>query len=79
MEKMNFFKANKKLPYKKMWEGNTGIKPVDDAIKGIVKYAYSHHIIRLMVLGNYMLLCGFKPMDIYNIFMEWYIEVMMFL
>lgn len=74
MEKMNFFKANKKLPYKKMWEGNTGITPVDDAIKGIVKYAYSHHIIRLMVLGNYMLLCGFKPMDIYNIFMEWYID-----
>ena len=74
MEKMNFFKANLKLPVKHFWEGTTGIKPVDDSIKNIIKYGYSHHIIRLMVLGSFMLMCGFKPMDIYKIFMEWFID-----
>lgn len=74
MEEMNFFNATQKLPIEKFWTAKTNMKPVDDAINNIIKYSYSHHIIRLMVLGNFMLLCGFKPMDIYNIYMEWFID-----
>jgi deoxyribodipyrimidine photolyase-related protein len=69
----NYFKASKDLP-KSFWTGNTGIYPVDQAIKNILKTAYSHHIERLMVMGNFMNLCGFKPDQIYRWFMEMYID-----
>lgn len=74
MEKNNFLKAKMALPFQKFWEGTTGIEPVDNAIHEIEKYAYTHHIIRLMVLGNFMLLLGIKPKDVYTIFMEWAID-----
>lgn len=70
----NQLKATKPLPYKKFWTATTGITHVDDAIKNIIKYGYTHHIVRLMVLGNYMLLCGYKPTDVYTIFMEWFVD-----
>lgn len=72
--KMNFMKHKEKLPYKHFWEGSTGILPVDDAIKTIVKYSYVHHIQRLMVLGNFMLLLKINPNDVFKIFMEWTVD-----
>jgi deoxyribodipyrimidine photolyase-related protein len=70
----NFFKSNNKLNFKMMWEGTTNIKPIDDIINKIEKYAYAHHIERLMYLGLYMMLCMIKPLDVYKIFMEWTID-----
>ena len=35
---------------------------------------YSYHIERLMVIGNFMLLCKIKPNDVYRWFMELYID-----
>ncbi len=72
--KMNFMRATKKLPYKAFWTAATGIRPVDDAIQGFINYGYVHHIQRLMVLGNYMMLLGIRPNDVYMIFMEWAID-----
>jgi deoxyribodipyrimidine photolyase-related protein len=74
LRKMNFFNHNNKLNKEKMWLGNTGLLPVDNIIKKINNYSYSHHIERLMYLGNYMLLCMIDPNDIYEIFMEWTID-----
>lgn len=74
IKKMNFMKHKEKLSYKHFWEGNTGILPVDDAIKTIVKYGYVHHIQRLMVLGNFMLLLKINPHDVFKIFMEWTVD-----
>ena len=54
--------------------GIQGIKPVDDTIKNIMKYAYSHHIERLMILGNIMCLLRYDPNDIYKWFMELFID-----
>ena len=48
--------------------------PVDNAINGIVKFSYAHHIQRLMILGNFFLLLRIHPDDIYKIFMEWTID-----
>jgi deoxyribodipyrimidine photolyase-related protein len=77
MIKMNYLKhsneINKNL-YKKLWEGNTGIEPIDGIINKIIKYSYAHHIERLMYLGNFLLLCQIKPIDIYKMFMEWTID-----
>ena len=60
--------------YQKLWEGKTGLLPVDNAINGIVKFSYAHHIQRLMILGNFFLLLRIHPDDIYKIFMEWTID-----
>jgi deoxyribodipyrimidine photolyase-related protein len=56
------------------YNGTTGITPVDDSIKKVLKHAYNHHIERLMILGNFMLLCEFNPDEVYQWFMELYID-----
>ena len=72
--KMNFFKHTNKLNKKIMWKGETNILPIDNIINKINQYSYTHHIERLMYLGNYMLLCMINPKDVYEIFMEWTID-----
>jgi deoxyribodipyrimidine photolyase-related protein len=68
--KENFLKHNNKL--KKVWyTGDTGIKPIDNVIKKALNISYAHHIERLMVIGNFMLLMQIKPTDVY----KWFIEV----
>ncbi len=52
------------------YEASTGIPPVDVTIEKINKHGYIHHIERLMVIGNFMLLCGINPDDVYQWFME---------
>ena len=56
------------------WEGTTGLPPVDDVIKKVNKHAYAHHIERLMVVGNAMLLCSIHPDDVYKWFMSLFID-----
>lgn len=74
LRKSNYMNHNNKIPYKQFWEGTTGIDPVDDIIKRIQKYAYAHHIERLMFLGNYMFISKYHPNDVYKMFMEWTID-----
>ncbi|MBX9779206.1 MAG: cryptochrome/photolyase family protein [Chitinophagaceae bacterium] len=69
----NYWGFTRKIP-KSFWMGTTGIVPVDDAIQKLRTTAYNHHIERLMVLGNFMLLCEFDPNDVYQWFMEMYID-----
>jgi deoxyribodipyrimidine photolyase-related protein len=69
----NFWKFNRKIP-KTFYEGTTGITPVDDVIKKVLKTGYAHHIERLMILGNFMVLCEFDPNDVYKWFMELFID-----
>ncbi|WP_400078389.1 cryptochrome/photolyase family protein [Winogradskyella sp. R77965] len=69
----NFWKFSRKIP-KSFYDGSTGIKPVDDVIKKVLKTGYAHHIERLMILGNFMVLCEFDPDDVYKWFMELFID-----
>ena len=69
----NFWSFKRKIP-SSFYTGDTGIDPVDDSIKKTIKYGYSHHIERLMVLGNFMLLCEFDPDEVYKWFMELFID-----
>ncbi|MEM9896615.1 MAG: cryptochrome/photolyase family protein [Bacteroidota bacterium] len=74
-EELNTNYFNHKRKMKTCWyDGTTGIPPLDDAIKKADKYAYTHHIERLMVLGNIMLLCELDPSEVYKWFMEMYID-----
>ena len=56
------------------WTGETGIGPIDDTIKRILKTGYCHHIERLMVLGGFMFICEVDPKDIYRWFMEMFAD-----
>lgn len=69
----NFWKFTRKIPLS-FWDGTTGINPVDTVIKKVLKTGYSHHIERLMVLGNFMFLCEFDPDEVYRWFMEMFID-----
>jgi deoxyribodipyrimidine photolyase-related protein len=71
--KRNFFGYTKKLPAS-FWNGTTGILPIDTTIKKVEKTAYLHHIERLMVMGNYMLLNEYSPDEMYRWFMELFID-----
>ncbi|MDH4466815.1 MAG: cryptochrome/photolyase family protein [Bacteriovoracaceae bacterium] len=72
-ESTNFFGHKRKLT-KDWYLGTTGILPVDDAIKKAVKYGYCHHIERLMVLSNIMLLSEIDPKEVHKWFMEMFID-----
>ncbi|MBS0636756.1 MAG: cryptochrome/photolyase family protein [Verrucomicrobia bacterium] len=69
----NFWNHTRKIPAS-FYSGTTGIPPIDITIKKCLNFAYCHHIERLMVLGNFMLLCEFDPDEIYRWFMEMFID-----
>lgn len=69
----NHFQLQRKLS-RHWYEGNTGIPPLDDSIKKVLAEGYNHHIERLMVLGNLMLLCEIHPQEVYAWFMEMYVD-----
>ena len=69
----NFWQFRRKIP-ESFWNGSTGIPPIDITIQKILETGYCHHIERLMVLGNFMLLCEFDPDEVYRWFMELFID-----
>lgn len=69
----NFWGFNRKIP-KSFYDGTTGIDPIDQTIKKVLKTGYCNHIERLMILGNFMLLCEFDPDEVYRWFMELFID-----
>ena len=69
-EAMNFFNAKLKLP-KFYWNADTKMNCLRQCILETKKHAYAHHIQRLMVLGNFALLCGINPKYVN----EWFLIV----
>lgn len=69
----NFWKFDRKIPAS-FYDGTTGISPIDTTIQKVLKTGYCHHIERLMILGNFMLLCEFDPNEVYRWFMELFID-----
>ncbi len=69
----NFWGFSRNIP-PQFWDGTTGILPVDQTIKKVLKTGYCHHTERLMVVGNFMLLCEFDPDEVYRWFMELFID-----
>ncbi|MBD8607060.1 cryptochrome/photolyase family protein [Aeromicrobium sp. CFBP 8757] len=56
------------------WTAQTGLDPVDHAIEGVLARGWSHHIERLMVLGNAMSLLRTEPDDVHEWFMQMYVD-----
>ncbi|MEL6439463.1 MAG: cryptochrome/photolyase family protein [Cyanobacteria bacterium J06621_8] len=72
-ETENFFEHNRKL--KSCWyDGSTGVPPLDDAIQKAVRLGYNHHIERLMIISNIMLMCAVDPREVHRWFMEMYVD-----
>jgi deoxyribodipyrimidine photolyase-related protein len=69
-EMQNFLEAELALP-DFYWTGDTEMKCLSESIKQTLDYAYAHHIQRLMVTGNFVLLIGVDPFAVH----EWYLSV----
>jgi deoxyribodipyrimidine photolyase-related protein len=69
----NYWGFNRQIP-KSFYDGTTGIIPVDTIIKKLLHSGYNHHIERLMILGNFFLLCEFDPNAVHQWFMEMYVD-----
>ena len=73
LNKGNYFNSFRKM--KECWyQGNTGIGPLDNAIKKAIKLGYNHHIERLMIIANLMNLARIDPKEVYKWFMEYYVD-----
>jgi len=73
MRTTNHWQHHRAMP-DALYDGTTGIKPVDETIERILETGYCHHIERLMVLGGFMFLCEIDPDAIYVWFMEMFID-----
>lgn len=67
---LNYLNATRKLP-DFYWGGKTEMFCMAEAVRHTVEHAYSHHIQRLMVTGNFALLAG---LDVQQV-QEWYLAV----
>ena len=66
----NALQATRRLPAF-YWTGDTPMRCLREAVGDTARYAYSHHIQRLMVTGNFALLAGVAPREIER----WYLAV----
>lgn len=67
---LNYFSAEEMLPAF-YWGAPTQMRCIREAVQHTQKYAYSHHIQRLMVTGNFALLAGIRP----DLVCDWYLAV----
>ncbi len=69
----NYWGFKRSLP-QQFWRGETEILPVDLVIKRVLATGYCHHIERLMILGNFLLLCEIHPDQVYSWFMTMFVD-----
>ena len=72
-ETSNFF-GHQRLLTNSWYDATTGVPVLDGSIQNVTRYGYTHHIERLMVLSNLMLLCEVKPSEVYRWFMEMFVD-----
>lgn len=69
-KQQNFLNATRKLP-EFFWTAKTKMNCLSQCISETQQNAYAHHIQRLMVLGNFLLLAGVHPDEVN----EWFLIV----
>ena len=67
---LNHLNATRPLP-SFFWTADTDMRCLKTCVQDTRKFAYAHHIQRLMVLGNFALLAGLHPDEVN----EWYLSV----
>jgi deoxyribodipyrimidine photolyase-related protein len=66
----NALDAREPLPWF-YWSGETDMNCMREALSHTIEHAYSHHIQRLMITGNFALIAGLDPKAVH----EWYLAV----
>ena len=69
----NFWSAERRMT-DDWYDASTGILPLDHTIEVCLRRGWTHHIPRLMVLGNLMTLCEIRPADAHRWFMEMFVD-----
>ena len=69
-KEMNYFQATRDLPAF-FWGADTKMFCIKEVVRQTSVEAYSHHIQRLMITGNFALLAGINPQQV----CEWYLAV----
>lgn len=67
---MNYFNAKEPLPHF-YWGAKTNMTCISEVVAQTKEHAYSHHIQRLMITGNFALLAGLDVKEV----QKWYLEV----
>ncbi|SIQ75562.1 deoxyribodipyrimidine photolyase-related protein [Rhizobium sp. RU33A] len=67
---LNHLSASRTLP-QMYWTARTDMACMKGAVGDTIEHAYSHHIQRLMVTGNFAMLAGIDPAQV----CEWYLAV----
>ncbi len=73
MRTSNFWGHSRPIP-QSFYDGATGLDPLDAVIRRVNARGWCHHIERLMIVSNAMLLCGIRPDDAYRWFMELFVD-----
>ncbi len=70
---LNALGAERELP-DFFYTGETDLNCLHETITQVVETGYNHHIQRLMILGNFLLLAGVRPRDALRWFTEMYVD-----
>jgi deoxyribodipyrimidine photolyase-related protein len=62
-----------KLPHF-YWTGKTNMRCLEQSVTQVLETGHSHHIQRLMVLGNFALIAGVRPQEINDWFLLAYVD-----
>lgn len=73
MRTTNYLDHREPIP-EAFWNGTTGLTPFDEAVRRTRRLGWTHHIERLMAIGNLMTLCRIDPDEVYRWFMVFYID-----
>ena len=71
----NALDAHEPLP-SWFWTGETDMRCMREVVTSTRRHAYSHHIQRLMVTGNFALLAGIAPRDIERWYLAMYADAL---
>lgn len=69
----NYFDHQRSLP-SFFWDGQTDMNCVQQSMQHVLNHGYSHHIHRLMVLGNFAQLWGVHPYEFHEWHMAMYLD-----
>ena len=72
-ENLNGLGHDRPLP-KFFWTGDTDMLCIRETVEQTRETAYAHHIQRLMVTGNFFLLAGIDPGEVFDWYMSAYID-----
>jgi deoxyribodipyrimidine photolyase-related protein len=72
-KELNALRAERPLP-EWFYTGDTALNCLHHVLRQTLELGYNHHIQRLMVLGNFLLLVGVRPQESLRWFLEMYVD-----